>query len=539
MSLEGGNGVDVPVLIVGAGPVGLGLAIDLGWRGVPCLIVEQGEGTFVFPRANAVNVRTMEICRRWGIAAEVRGVAISPNFPHTALYVTSLAGHEIGRVERAAHGGNQPSAFSPERPQRCNQMFFDPILRRRAESLPNVEIRNRTRFESLKQESNRVTATVSDIVTGNTHEISARHLIACCGGASTVRSKLGIRLEGLPEAGTPANIFFSTEALWERHAKGMAALHFLIGPNGRWATLISVDGRDLWSLSVDIPDRKGEISDTEARAYIDRALGMEVDYQIRSISYWVRREMVADRYGEERVLIAGDCAHLNGPEGGYGMNTGMGDAIDLGWKLWATEQGWAGPGLIASYETERRPIALRNVSEATRNLRAHEFDYPDILADTPEGAAQRIECGTRIAEDAQRRHGHDGLALGFRYASPLIPLSGERDPPSDDTSKYVPSTFPGCRAPHQWIAPDRSIIDLFGSGFTLLRLGVNPPDADDLLAAAKSRGVPVESVHVNDPAIRETYERDLVLVRPDGYVAWRGNQPPGDAYALIDAIRGA
>jgi 2-polyprenyl-6-methoxyphenol hydroxylase-like FAD-dependent oxidoreductase len=539
MASIGGESVDIPVLIVGAGPVGLGLAVDLGWRGVPCLVVEQGDGTCVFPRANAVNVRTMEICRRWGVAAEVRAAAISPDYPHTALYVTSLAGHEIGRVERAGHGGHQPSAFSPERPQRCNQMFFDPILRRRAASLPNVEIRNKTRFENFKQKSDRVTATVSDLTNGNTYEISARHLIACCGGASTVRSKLGIQLEGLSAAGTPANIFFSTEALWERHPKGKAALHFLVGAEGRWATLISVDGRDLWSLSVDIPDRKGEISETEARAYIDRALGMKVDYQLRSISYWVRREMVADRYGEGRVLIAGDCAHLNGPEGGYGMNTGMGDATDLGWKLWAAEQGWAGPGLIASYETERRPIALRNVSEATRNLHAHKFDYPDILADTPEGAAQRIECGSRIFEDGQRRHGHDGLALGFRYASSLIPLSDEGEPPSDDTSKYVPSTFPGCRAPHQWIAAEQSTIDLFGGGFTLLRLGANPPVAADLLAAAEKRGVPMETIHVKDPAIRESYERDLVLVRPDGYVAWRGNRPPNDAYALIDAVRGA
>jgi 2-polyprenyl-6-methoxyphenol hydroxylase-like FAD-dependent oxidoreductase len=503
------------------------------------MVVEQGDGSVAFPRANAVNVRTMEICRRWGIAADVRGAAIPPDYPHTALYLTSLAGKEIGRVERPAHGGNRPSAFSPERPQRCNQIFFDPILRRRAEGFSAVEIWNRTRFESFEQGPDRVTAWVSETETGESREITARYLVACCGGGSSVRSSLGIRLEGLSQTGTPANIYFSTEALWSRHEKGKAALHYLIGPKGRWATMISVNGSDLWSLSVDVPDRKGEISEAEARAYIDRAMGMKVDYRIRSISYWVRREMVADRYGNGRVLIAGDCAHLNGPEGGYGMNTGMGDATDLGWKLWAVHEGWAGRGLVESYETERRPIAIRNVAEATRNLRVHEFDYANIMADTLEGEAQRLECGARIAGDGQRRHGHEGLALGFRYASPLIPLSDEGEPPADDTSEYVPSSFPGCRAPHHWIGSGRSTVDLFGRGFTLLRLGATPPDAADLLDAARARGVPVETVRVEDPAIREAYERDFVLVRPDGHVAWRGNKLPDDAGALIDTVRGA
>lgn len=530
---------DVPVLIIGAGPVGLGLAVDLGRRGVPCLVVEQGDGGFEFPRANAVNVRTMELCRRWGIAQDVRAAAIPPDYPHTALYLTSLAGYEISRVERASHGGNKPSAFSPEQPQRCNQIYFDPILRRRAEDFPHVDLRYHTRFESFQQETDRVIARITNVTSGEIEQISARYLIACCGGHSSVRHDLGIKLEGLPEMGTPVQIFFYTDALWDHHDKGKAALHYLMGAAGRWATLISVNGRDLWSLSVEIPGREGTISDEEARAYVDRALGAPLDYQLRSISYWTRREMVADSYGRDRVLIAGDCAHLNGPEGGYGMNTGMGDAMDLGWKLWADYAGWGGPGLMASYETERRPVALRNVAEATKNLRNHQFDYPDILTGTPAGEEQRRECGAQIAADGARRHGHDGLALGFRYDSPLIWRSNENDPPEDDTSTYVPTTFPGCRAPHHWLDEQNSTIDLFGGGFVLLRLSPGAPDVSTLVDAAQSRNVPIEIIESEDAAIRDAYDRDLVLVRPDGHVAWRDNSVPSDPGQVLDALRGA
>ena len=531
--------VDVPVLIVGAGPVGLGLAVDLGSRGVPCLVVEQGDGSFDFPRANAVNVRTMEFCRRWGIASEVRSKAVPADYPHTAIYVTSLAGHEIARVERPSHGGNRPSPFSPESPQRCNQMFFDPVLLRRAWTFPHVRIRHLCRFETFTDRGDHVVARLTDLETGKSEEVTAGYLVACCGGHSGVRDQLGIALDGLPEVGTPVHIFFRVDSLWQHHDKGTAALHYLIGPHGRWATMISVNGKDLWSLSVEIPDRRSEISTDEARRYVDRAMGKPVDYEIRSLSYWTRREMVADSYGDGRVLIAGDCAHLNGPEGGYGMNTGMGDAVDLGWKLWAMHCGWGGPELLASYETERRPIALRNVREATRNLRNLEFDLPDILEETPDGAAQRRACGAEIERDGARRHGHTGLALGYRYDSPLLCSSEEADPPEDDTATYVPSAHPGCRAPHHWLGDGRSTIDLFGGGFVLLRLGRAPQDTAEIEQAAHHRNVPLDVIDIDAAEVCDAYARRLVLVRPDGHVAWRADTVPEDPISLIDRVRGA
>jgi 2-polyprenyl-6-methoxyphenol hydroxylase-like FAD-dependent oxidoreductase len=536
---ETGSDDGTPVLIIGAGPVGLGLALDLGRRGVPCLVVERTDGAIEFPRANAINVRTMEFCRRWGVADEVRAVGVPPDYPHTAIYVTSLAGHEIARVERPTHGGGaRPSAFSPERPQRCNQLWFDPVLRRKAESYPHVRLRYRCRFESFEQDADRVIARVTDLASGREERIAAKYLVACCGGHSGVRNQLGIRLEGTPVLGTPVHLFFQSKALWDQHDKGKAALIYLMGTHGRWATLVNVDGRDHWSLSVELANHDRKITTEEARAFIDRAIGKKVDYEIRSTSYWVRREMVASRYGEGRVFVAGDCAHLNGPEGGYGMNTGMGDAVDLGWKLAAAVQGWGGPNLLASYEKERRPIAQRNVNEATKNVLNHQFDSAELLADTAEGARQRREAGERITRDGARRHGHEGLALGYRYdASPIVWADGA--PPPDDTSRYVPSTHPGCRAPHAVLADGRSTLDLYGGGCALLRLGAAPPDATPLASAAARRGVPLAIHDIADAGVIELYERRLALVRPDGHVAWRGDAAPADPLAVIDRVRGA
>ncbi len=528
-----------PVLIIGAGPVGLGLAVDLAWRGIECMVVEESDGSYPFPRANAVNVRTMEFCRRWGLADEVRAAAIPADYPHTALYLTSLAGYEIARVERPTHGGNRPAPESPEQPQRCNQIYFDPILRRRVESEPGVRLCHRNRFESFREDGDRILAEVTDLETGARETIAADYLIACCGGRSSVRDTLGIGLEGLPEIGTPAHVFFRTQAIWDQHDKGKAALHYLVGPEGRWATMINVNGDDRWSLSVEIPGREGEIGEDEAHAYIQRAMGMEVDYELLSISYWVRREMVADGYGGGRVFIAGDCAHLNGPEGGYGMNTGMGDAVDLGWKLAAVVAGWGGPGLLASYEADRRPIAQRNVAEATRNVRKLAVGSPDIMEDTADGEGQRRELGEAIIKDGQRRHGHTGLALGYRYADSPVCCPDDAPPPDDDTANFTPSSYPGRRAPHAWLADGRSILDLFGEGFTLLRLGPDAPDAATLVAAADERGVPLSVADVAEAEILALYERSLVLVRPDGHVAWRGDDPPEDALAVIDRVRGA
>jgi len=530
---------DIPVLIVGGGPVGLGLAIELGGRGIPCILVEQTDGTIDFPRANSIDLRTMEVCRRWGIADEIRAAGIPPDYPHSALYATSLAGFAIAHFKRGGHGGAGGLDVSPERPQRCNQLFFDPILRAHAQGLAGVELRFRHRLESFTQDAEGVTATIARLDDGDTTILRARHMIACCGGRSPIRKALGCELTTQGVLGYPISIFFRANALWDHHDKGKTALNFIVGPDGVWGTLIPLDGRELWRLTLHGSESYVDPASIDADDYVRRALGMDAPYELLSVGGWTRREMVAERYRFGRVLLAGDAAHHNTPTGGYGMNTGMGDAVDLGWKLAALHDGWGGDALLESYEAERRPVAVRNVAEATGNYKRRTWRPGAAVADdTPDGAAIRAELGSRIQEQNARQHRGHGIALGHIYADSPICVEDDEGPLPDTVADFVPIARPGARAPHAELADGSSLLDLFGQGFTLLRLGGAAPDCAVLKAAAADRAMPLGVVDIDDAAIYRLYERSLALVRPDGHVAWRGDELPGDAAALIDRVRG-
>jgi hypothetical protein len=284
-------------------------------------------------------------------------------------------------------------------------------------------------------------------------------------------------------------------------------------------------------------------TDDDIRAALHRAMGRDFDYEILSVMRWVRRELVADRYGTERVFLAGDAAHLMSPTGGFGMNTGIGDAVDLGWKLEAVVKGWGGRDLLASYEAERRPVGLRNVAEASRNLRRmlstrERLPGPEIFAPGAANDAARKDYGDWFAAIMRHEWFANGVMLGYRYdGSPLI-APDETPAPPDVSHPYVQTARPGARAPHVWLSDGRSTLDLYGRGFTLLRLGPNPPAATDLAEAAAHRRVPLSVVALTEPDVLAAYERRLVLVRPDGHVAWRSDEEPANADALIEAVRG-
>jgi hypothetical protein len=258
---------------------------------------------------------------------------------------------------------------------------------------------------------------------------------------------------------------------------------------------------------------------------------------------WVRRELVADRYGTSRVFIAGDAAHLMSPTGGFGMNTGIGDAVDLGWKLEAVHKGWGGADLLASYEAERRPVGLRNVAEASQNLRRmlatrQRLPGTEIFEPGPQGDAVRAEYGAWFAQSMRNEWFANGVMLGYRYDhSPIIWSDGTPAPP-DVSHPYTQTARPGARAPHVWLADGRSTLDLFGREFTLLRLGAAAPDGARIGRAAKQRGVPLTTIALTEPDVFAAYQRRLVLVRPDGHVVWRADTEPADAVVLIDQARG-
>jgi len=533
--------IETPVLIVGGGPVGLGLALDLGWRGVECLLVDELErdGYRTHPRANLINSRTMEFSRRWGIASRVKEVGTPPDYPHTAMYLTSMRGHLIARIERPEHGGDKKIPFTPEAPQRCNQIWFDPVLRERAEGFPSVKLRYRWRFDSFVQDGKGVTSTVTDVAKGETHIIRSSYVAACCGGRSPIRRQLGVDANEGEVLGAPLSVYFRAKNLWDWHDKGKGVLHFIVEATGVWATLNSLNGGDLWRVTLHGGAKAHGAPDVlDHKAILTRIVGCEFPYELISISPWVRRKLVTAAYRHGRVFLAGDCAHQNTPTGGYGMNTGMGDAVDLAWKLAATLEGWGGAALLDSYDAERRPVALRNVEEATRNFQLRSFPaIPGLLEDSPRGEFARGRLGDEIVRNTSRELVSDGIVMGYRYHSPVV-CADAGEPPPLRVTEYEQTTFPGGRAPHAWLAGGRSTLDLFGESFVLLRLGRDAPGAAPLERAAKRRKVPFETVPLDEPEACARYEHKLVLVRPDGHVAWRGDEIPADADAIVARVTG-
>jgi 2-polyprenyl-6-methoxyphenol hydroxylase-like FAD-dependent oxidoreductase len=531
-----------PVLIVGAGPVGLALAGDLGWRGVPCTLIEKSDGAIAAPKMDLVGVRTMEFCRRWGIADWVRQSPYPRDYKQDYIWVSSVTGWEFGREPFPTLDGEACPPQSPEKRERCPQDMFDPILARFVRQFPHVTMRYETELTGFAQDERGVRAVVTNPL-GTTEIIEADYLVGCDGAASAVRRILDIPMSGNPALTYTTNAIFRCPRFNRLHDKGEFYRFIVIRPEGTFATIVAIDGRDRFRFSLVGSTEKRTYDEAQIRAAIVKAVGRDFDFEILSIMPWVRRELVAERLGAGRAFLAGDAAHLASPTGAFGMNMGIQDAVDLGWKLNAVLTGWGGPSLLASYDIERRPVSLRNVREASANLkrmlnpRAHR-PPPEAFEPGPEGDAARSRFGRAYTEMMLREWFSIGIHLGYRYeGSPIIVTDGTQEPP-DEVTDYVQTARPGHRAPHAYLADGRSTLDLFGRGFVLLRLGADPPDTAPLVNAARAAGVPLAVHAIPDPAIAALYERRLVLVRPDGMVAWRGDCAPVDAPRVIATATG-
>jgi 2-polyprenyl-6-methoxyphenol hydroxylase-like FAD-dependent oxidoreductase len=531
----------IPVLVVGGGPVGLALAGDLGWRGIACTLIEQSDGSIYQPRMDLVGVRTMEFCRRWDIVPAVEGSPYPRDYAQDNIYLTSLTGYELGRERFPGIGQAPPPKESPQRRERCPQNMFDPILRAFAASQKNAALRYRTRLVSFTQNADLVTAVVENAETGAREEILARYIVGCDGARSLVRETLGIAMQGNPVLTHTTNVIFRCPHLLSLHDKGKAYRHIFIGPEGTWATIVAINGRDEWRFSIIGGAEQRDYTTDDIEAAIRRAVGRDFAFEILSVLPWVRRELVAERYRGGRGFIAGDAVHVMSPTGGFGMNTGIQDVVDLSWKLAAMIEGWGGDRLLDSYGIERQPIGTRNVTEASGNLRRMLSvpPHPNLLDETPQGAATREKVGREFSETMRREWFTLGAHLGYRYEnSPICWPDGTAAPP-DDPRAYVPTARPGHRAPHAFLADGRSTLDLFGRGFALLGFGADAAEVATLLEAAKKRDLPLTFTAVVEPHIAALYERKFVLVRPDGHVAWRGDHMPEDALCVIDVVRGA
>jgi len=518
--------MDTQVLIVGAGPVGLTLAVDLGRRGVRCTLVERKGAPQRLPKMERCNARTMEIFRRMGLADRFRAAGLPADVPMDVFIVTSLVEPPLlhlpypsvaqAKQEIAA---NNDGTLPLEPYQLISQYTVEPLLKSVADADPNVTVRYGCEFVSFTQDAEGVTAEVSE--NGKTSVIRAQYLAACDGGASAVRKQLGIGLHGEGNILQLRQALYRCDELFERIPIGKGR-HYHVTDTQATQLILQDDTRHFTLHSV-------VEKDEDMAAMFEKTIAMPLPYEMQWVGEWRQNLLLADRYADGRVFLAGDAVHLMIPTGGLGMNSGVGDAIDLGWKLAATLKGWGGPGLLASYETERRPVGQNNVAASrfasTGRRKWRSQIRPDVRYNAPEGADERARL-VAIADVEQRKSNEmTGAELGYFYVSPLI-ASEPGEPPPYDFIEYKPSTLPGVRLPHAWLEGGVAMQDRIGDGYTLLRLGGSKADATALKKAFAAIGAPFTVLDIPDQAARDVYARDLLLIRPDMHVVWRGNSAP-------------
>ena len=529
------------VAIVGAGPTGLALAIELGQRGIPCLLIERTRRGGHAPRAKTTHVRTREHLRRWGIADKL--AAASPfgiDYPSDVHFVTRLSGHALVRFEDSLNCSPERDDRYSEHGQWIPQYKLEAVLRAHVATLPAVRMLFETEYLGFTPDEGGVSVRFRDSTSGHEYAIETAYLIGADGARSLVRDQIGARMIGTYGLSRNYNVIFRAPGLAEAHPHGPGIMYWQI--NAETPSLLGrMDEDDLWYfMPTMLPDGL-TLSDAEALELIRRSTGIDLPYKILSSDEWVASRLLADRYRQGRVFLAGDACHLHPPFGGFGMNMGVSDAVDLGWKLAACLQGWGGPALLDSYEAERRPVHDMVMEEAESNhaILANQLFRPGIEDDSADGARIRAEVSDLIRETKHREFYALGVVLGYRYRhSPIIIDDGS----SEDWSvsrEYVPSAAPGALAPHRWLEDGRSLYDLFGPGFTLLVMNETARgDAARAQRDAMWSGVPLTIVDAWRFDLEQLYEAKLALIRPDQHVAWRGSAWPGrDIFATVTGRR--
>jgi 2-polyprenyl-6-methoxyphenol hydroxylase-like FAD-dependent oxidoreductase len=524
-------------LIVGGGPVGLSAAIELAWRDVPVMLVNDRLDTAQHPKCNNTNARSMEHFRRLGIADELRAEGLPSHIERASAYVTRFCGHEFGRLPRPY--SDWPT---PELPNTVSQIVLERVLRRSAESRAG-RIHFGRRLTSFTARHDHVVAEVEDVRSGTVQTIKAQFLLGIDGASSAVRRALGFNMIGEDGTtsrafmgGTMLSFFIRSPGLIAASKRPPTNMTWIINPDMR-GMFYSQDGRETWVVHYQVPPGM-DWRAADGNAVISAMIGADEELEIISAGPWTGGlALVAEHYQSGRVFLAGDAAHLFTPLGGLGMNTGIGDVMNLCWKIAAVHQGWAGPRLLESYEIERRPIGVRNSELGVRCTRVMDrWVLPENFeADTPQAEAARRAFGGRIMEEDRPQYLTVGIQLGERYEnSPIIYPDGTAPPP-DSWDSYMPLDRPGARAPHFWVAPGRAAYDAFGKGFTLLDFGAGT-EAESLATAARNQGVPLKLLRIAAPGT--LYRNKLVLIRPDQHIAWHGDAA-ADATAIIDRVRGA
>src|SRR5262245_40325270 len=543
--------LEASIVVVGAGPVGLTLALDLAWRGIDVIVLETrraGEPPNV--KCNQVSARSMEIFRRLGLADEIRATGLPAEYRNDVSCCIAATGAELARIRLPSRAGRMRGETgadgawpAAEFPHRINQLFLEPLLFTHAAAQPRIRILNRTRFEGFTQGPDGVTAIAEDLDGGARITLTSRYLVGCDGGRSTVRHGIGAELLGIPVVQHVQSTYFRAPDLIDRLPGEPAWMYLAFNPR-RCGTMMAIDGRERWLIHNFLYHGETDYESVDRDWAIRNILGVGPDfaYEVISKEDWIGRRLVADRFSQGRVFICGDAAHLWIPHAGYGMNAGIADAANLAWKLAGVLDGWADAGLLAAYSAERQPITDQVSHFAFNMSKEVSHQRREIAADIERDDAVGDEARARLGQEAYDLYAQQqccgGLNFGYFYAgSPAIAYDGEPHPPYS-MGRFASSSVPGCRAPHVWLGNGRSLYDAAGAGFALLRFDPSVAVAG-VADAARRRGVPLALVDVDDPPARELYARKLALVRPDQHVAWRGDAEPADPLALIDLVRGA
>lgn len=526
----------VPVLIAGGGPTGLAAAIELAGHGVRSLVVEPRETIDADrPRAKTTNARTMTHLRRWGLADTLRAVAPLPvAYAQDAVFCSDLLGKEITRFPEIFQLTTARPDLTPERGQQVGQPLVEQVLRSEVDRLAQSELWLGARVVEAQQIDGGARATVQ-FDDGTTVVVEADYLLGCDGGSSTVRPALGGSLEGGSGSRPNLSILFHAPELADR-VPFENAIHYWVLAQKAGGIVGRMDLKDVWWAIVQGVDVQAAEQDPVGMV---RALIGDDDAPVEVIAtdLWNCRMLLADRYADAahpNLFIAGDAAHLNPPWGGHGFNTCVGDAVNLGWKVAATVNGWGGPGLLASYEPERRPVAARTIADAAanNNALAHHFAADILGEDGPEADAARAVTAEALQVKDSEFHSL-GLVLGYHYADSPVVVPDGLTAPAEHPVDYEPSAVPGCLLPHLWLPDGRSVYDLLGTGFSLLVL--SDVDTAPVVTAAAAKGVPLQVVRPESEEARVLWGADLLLIRPDQHVAWRGSDLDVAAAALLTA----